>query len=397
MKKIFLFSAIPFLLLACGPSDQQEQTTSRTAAAGMQTTDTAPAALIHGEDVQTLAIGSSAPDFKLPGVDGKEYSLKDFADKKVLTFIFTCNHCPTAQAYEDRMLQLAEDYQGKGVAVVAVSPNDPKAVRLDELGYSDMNDTFEEMQLRAKEKNYNLPYLYDGETQAMSAAYGPVATPHAFVFDQDRKLQYVGRLDASEKPGTANAEDLRAAIDAVLAGKAVAEPVTKTFGCSVKWNSKREDAAKTRERWAAEEAKLETIDQAAIKQLISNESENLRLVNVWATWCGPCITEFPDFVDISRMYGGREFELVTISADKPEKKEKVLKFLNDKNAAASTNYIFSEDDKYALIEAIDPDWQGALPYTLLIKPGGEIVYAKQGPIDPHEMKKRIVEQLGRYY
>lgn len=397
MKKIFLLCALPFAIFSCNSSGEKEQTVLETTEASLPSEEKAPVKLIHSEDVKTLEIGSAAPDFSLPGVDGKQYSLKDFADKKVLAFVFTCNHCPTAQAYEDRMIKLAADYKDKGVAVVAVSPNDPLAVRLDELGYSDLNDSFEEMQVRAKEKNYNLPYLYDGETQSMSAAYGPVATPHAFVFDKDRKLAYVGRLDASEKPGTANSEDVRAAIDALLADRAVKEPVTKTFGCSVKWNGKREDAEKTAEKWAAEEASVSMIDTEGIKNLIKNDSENLRLINVWATWCGPCVSEFPDFVDMSRMYGGREFELITISADKPDKQEKVAKFLNDKDAAASTNYLFSKDDKYALIEAIDPKWQGALPYTLLVKPGGEIVYAKQGTIDPYEMKKQVVAQLGRYY
>ena len=397
MKKIFLLFALPIAIFSCTSAGEKEQIADQTAEASVPAEEKAPVKLIHSEDVKTLEIGSAAPDFSLPGTDGKTYSLKDFADKKVMAIIFTCNHCPTAQAYEERMIKVTEDYKDKGVAVVAVSPNDPLAVRLDELGYSDLNDSFEEMQVRAKEMNYNMPYLYDGETQTMSAAYGAVATPHAFVFDQDRKLQYVGRLDASEKPGSANAEDLRAAIDALLAGKAVAEPVNKTFGCSVKWNSKREDAEKTVEKWAAEEASVSMIDTEGIKNLIKNDTENLRLINVWATWCGPCVTEFPDFVEMSRMYGGREFELITISADKPDKQEKVAKFLNEKDAAAMTNYLFSKDDKYALIEAIDPEWQGALPYTILVKPGGEIVYAKQGTIDPYEMKKQVVAQLGRYY
>lgn len=395
MKKIFICMALPFLLQACNSGAEQEQ--KQSTAASEQAEEEAAAPLIHAEDVETLEIGSQAPDFKLPGVDGQSYSLESFEDKKVLAIIFTCNHCPTAQAYEDRMIQLSKDYGQKGVAVVAVSPNDPKAVRLDELGYSDLNDNFDEMKLRAKEKGYNFPYLYDGATQQMSAAYGPAATPHAFVFDQDRKLQYIGRLDATEKPGSGNAEDLRAALDAVLAGNPVAEPTTKTFGCSVKWSGKREDAEKTTEKWEAEEASVESIDADGIRDLLSNKSENLRLINVWATWCGPCVSEFPDFVEISRMYGGREFELITISADKPDKKDKVHTFLNKQNAAASDNYLFSEDDKYALIEAVDPEWQGALPYTVLVKPGGEIIYATQGTIDPHEMKKKIVAQLGRYY
>src|SRR5438445_5333293 len=99
------------------------------------------------ENPSTLDIGESAPDFKLPGVDGKTYTLKDFADAKILCIIFTCNHCPTAQAYEQRIIKLHADYKDKGVALVAISPNDPKAVRLDELSYTDLSDSFDEMKL----------------------------------------------------------------------------------------------------------------------------------------------------------------------------------------------------------------------------------------------------------
>src|SRR5262245_41900232 len=110
---------------------------------------------------KTLAIGDAAPDFKLPGVDGKDYSLASFAEAKFLLVVFTCNHCPTAQAYEERIKRLAADYKDKGVALVAISPNDPAAVRLDELGYTDLSDSFEEMKIRAKDHHWNFPYLYD--------------------------------------------------------------------------------------------------------------------------------------------------------------------------------------------------------------------------------------------
>src|SRR5258705_2525686 len=122
-----------------------------------------------------LKIGAKAPDFNLPGVDGKTYSLKDFADAKILVIVFTCNHCPTAQAYEQRIIKLHEDFKDKGVALVAISPNDPTAVRLDELGYTDLSDSFEEMKIRARERGYKFPYLYDGETQSTAKAYGVVA------------------------------------------------------------------------------------------------------------------------------------------------------------------------------------------------------------------------------
>ncbi len=138
------------------------------------------------EKVETLRIGQQAPDFNLPGVDGRNYKLADFADADILVIIFTCNHCPTAQAYEERIKKLAADYKNKGVALVAISPNDPRAVRLDELGYSDMGDSLEDMKTRAKDMRYNFPYLYDGDKQKVSLAYGQARTPQVVIFDRQR-------------------------------------------------------------------------------------------------------------------------------------------------------------------------------------------------------------------
>ena len=352
----------------------------------------------HADPV-TLSIGAKAPDFKLPATDGKTYSLANFADKKVLVVIFSCNHCPTAQAYEDRMIALTKDYGPKGVAVVVISPNNPEAINLGELGYTDLSDDMNDMKIRAKDKGFNFPYLYDGDMQITSTAYGPVATPHIFVFDSKRILRYNGRLDESEKPGTANAEDARAAIDAVLNNKEVEKPVTKTFGCSIKWKSKTEYNEQLYKKWAALPVNLEAVDIAAIKKLVANnESAKLRLVNVWATWCAPCVQELPEFVKIDRMYRERDFEFITISLDDIAKKDKALERLK-KLEASNKNYIYTGTNKYHFIEAIDPKWQGALPYTLLIEPGGKILYGKQGPIDPLQLKKAIVDSkyIGRYY
>ncbi|MHA4809136.1 thioredoxin family protein [Flavitalea flava] len=152
------------------------------------------------DDHPTLAIGAPAPDFNLPDVSSKMYRLGDFKEASVLVLVFTCNHCPTAQAYEDRIIQLTKDYSGKGVAVVAIMPNDEKSLCLAELDYSDLGDSFEDMKVRAREKKFNFPYLYDGESEMASQAYGPVATPHVFIFDQERKLRYNGRFDDMESP-----------------------------------------------------------------------------------------------------------------------------------------------------------------------------------------------------
>jgi len=347
----------------------------------------------------TLAIGAQAPDFRLPGIDGKTYSLASFKNKDILVIVFTCNHCPTAQAYEDRLIQLTKDYAGKNVGVVAIMPNDPASITLSELDYTDISDSFEEMKIRAKEKKFNFPYLYDGDKEIVAKAYGPVATPHVFIFDKSRKLRYQGRIDDVEKPTkTPNTHDTKNAIEALLTGKDVNPVTTKVFGCSIKWIEKSDWITKAKAEWAKEPVTLDSINVDGIKDLLKNNTDKLRLINVWATWCGPCVSEFPEFITINRMYRKRDFEFISISADDPTKKEKVLQFLK-KQQASSTNYIFSLDDKYKLIEAVDPNWQGALPYTILVEPGGKIVYAKDGPIDPRLMKKTIVENklLGRYY
>jgi peroxiredoxin len=345
---------------------------------------------------KTLELGARAPDFNLPGVDGRHYRLASFAKADILVVIFTCNHCPTAQAYEERIKKLAADYKGKDVVVVAISPNDPKAVRLDELGYSDLNDSLAEMKIRAKDKRFKFPYLYDGDKQKASRAYGPVTTPHVFIFDKERKLRYVGRIDDSEKPKRVKSHDARNAVKALLAGKEVPVKKTRTFGCSIKWSSKRGSVKKGFENWAKEPVSVEMINADGIRELVKNDHEKLRLVNVWATWCGPCVIEFKELVSINRMYRQRDFEMITISADSPDRKDRVLSFLK-KQQASCRNYLFGSEDKYELMESVDRISPGGIPYTILIKPGGQIIYRRLGLINPLELKKAIVGYLGRTY
>ena len=344
----------------------------------------------------TLAVGAPAPDFDLPGTDGQRYSLASFEGSQVLVLIFTANHCPTAQAYEERILKLHEDYEDRGAQIVLVSPNDPLAVRLDEQSYSDLGDTLKDMKIRGQDLGFTFPYLYDGETQKMSREYGPTATPHVFVFDEERKLRFVGRIDDNEDPSKATTTDTRDAIEAVLAGEAVEVETTKVFGCSIKWSEKREWVEKGYEDWAKEEVTLETIDTAGIEALVRNDSKKLRLVNVWATWCGPCVIEFPDLVSVHRIYRGRDFEVVTINADAPERREKALEFLREQQAS-TRNYAFDEGDPYALVDAVDPEWPGNLPHTIVVAPGGEVLYRSHGAFDTLEVRKAIVGWLGRYY
>lgn len=172
-----------------------------------------------------LDIGSKAIPFSLvDAVDGKTVSFKP-GDGKPAVVIFTCNHCPYAKAFEQRILTLAADYAKKGVAFYAVNPN-------DDVKYPE--ETMEKMKERATAKNYTLPYLKDGDS-AIAKAYGAKVTPHVFVVDGTGNVRYRGYVDDSAKPDERQDTGLSNALDQLLAGKPVSNTATKAFGCTIKW------------------------------------------------------------------------------------------------------------------------------------------------------------------
>jgi len=349
--------------------------------------------LINDNSV-ALKIGDPLPHFELPSVDGLTIDSRTIKDP-VLCVVFTCNHCPTAQAYEDRLLKFQADYKDKGVALVAISPNDAAALRLDELGYTDVDDTLDAMKLRAKERGFTFPYLYDGDTQTTALAYGALATPHVFIFDNDRILRYNGRFDDGEVREVKSRDAINA-VDALLAGKEVPVATTRVFGCSTKWSDKRHTVAESLAKWDAEPVGVEPVDVDAVRKLAANDTDKLLLVNLWATWCGPCVQELDQLVEINRMYRGRKFQMVTIRLDEPDQADQALKVLRE-HKVSTRNLHYTGNDRDALGSALDKDWPGPVPYTVLIAPGGKILKRWSGTIEPLEVKRAIVDVLGRTY
>lgn len=364
-------------------------------------------------DAKKLNLGDAAPDFDLLGIDGKRHRLADYKAAKLLMVVFLSNHCPYSHAAETRLIPLAKEFKGKGLDVVAINPNSPDGIRIDELGYSKYNDSYEEMKLYARDMGFPFPYLNDGDTQVAAKAYGCLATPHVFIFDQERKLRYVGRVDDSrfEDPATVTSHDARNAITDLLAGRPVATPTTIVVGCSTKWNTKRDDVAKADAKWKSEPVALAPIDAPGVARLAKNDSNRLRLVNVWATWCAPCVKEFPDLVAMARRFSNRDFELVTISMDHPKMEPEVKRFLERQHVVPSArlkklleaegrpslNFLYNGASSDAIVKALDPEWPGPLPHSVLIAPGGKIVWRHNGPIDPEALKNKILEVLGPFY
>jgi peroxiredoxin len=343
-----------------------------------------------------LALGSPAPDFALPGVDGQIHKLSDYASSPVLVVVFTCNHCPIAQMYERRIQQLAADYQSKGVSVVAIQPNDPQAIRIDELDSSDVSDSLPEMKIRVQYKHLTYPYLYDGDTQQVTRAYGPQATPHVFIFDQQRHLRYEGRMDNSYRMELVKTQDARNAIDALLAHKEVAVKHTGVFGCSTKWKEKSADRVAAIEKINQQPVSVDMISKAELTKLSKNPSHQMMLVDFWATWCGSCIVEFADLQNTLRMYGARDYSVVTVSANMPDEKAGVLRFL-EKQHATSKNYLFDSQDTASLQTAFDPKWDSAVPYTVLLSADGKVLYKQLGSADLLELKRIILANLPSDY
>lgn len=365
------------------------------------------------EGVQDLKIGDPAPDFALPGIDGKTHRLSDYKDGKVLMIFFTSNHCPTSHGVEARLKKLLEDTRGKGLTFVAINPNHPDGLSIDELGFSKYNDGFEDMKRYAADRGFDFPYLYDGDTQSVAKAYGCLATPHVFIFDADRKLRYKGRFDDSrfEDPATVKSPDARNAVEALLAGRPVPVEVTQPHGCSTKWRSKKTGIAQRIQAWDKTPVDVEPIDIAGVQALRKGGTPNVRLFNVWATWCGPCVKEFPELVATSRQFDMRNFEFISFSIDSLKDVPAVKAFLEKRGAGLSdrlkksvkaegrksNSYIFAGKDSDELLKTLDPDWPGGIPHTVLIDTNGAILWRHNGPIDGDELRAKVVEKLGAYY
>ena len=351
-----------------------------------------------------LNIGDSAPEFQ---------ALGDFKDAKFLAVVFTSNHCPVSHAAEPRLIKIYQEYKDRGLGVVAINPNHPDGLRPDELGYSKYGDSFAEMKLYAKEEGFPFPFLYDGETQAVAMAYGCLATPHVFLFDGERKLRYKGWIDDCRFPGDqyVTRPDFRNAVAALVAGQAVPVAVTGPIGCSTKWRLKKTEVAKDDAKWASLPVSVDLIDAAGVAKLRANAGSNYRLIHVWSTTCAPCVEEFPVLVSVARRMGMRPFELLTLSTDLPQDKAKAEDFLRERHAGlpghlkasaanegrSTNNFLCTEPSAAALIKALDPDWAGPEPHSILVAPGGAIVFRHTGKLTEAELLEKVIAVLTPFY
>jgi peroxiredoxin len=340
----------------------------------------------------SLALGSPAPDFTLPGVDGRTHSLREYADSRILAVVFTCNTCPASQLYEARIRKLHEDYRGKGVSVVAINPNKPSAMQLADLGHTDVGESLGDMKIRAAYRRIDYPYLSDGDAQTVSKQFGVVTTPHIFVFDRARKLRYQGRIDDNMREDLVRSRDARDAIESLLAGRSVPVARTRVAGCPVRGRSQPTGPDEQLAKFHSGPVTLAMAGADDLKRLRQNGTGKLLMINFWATWCAPCASEFPDLEATYRMYKARNLEFVSVSVNDPEERPAVLEFLQ-RHHASHENRQFATADIYGLQAAFDPKMPAPVPFTLLLAPNGDVVYQELGESDIPRLRRAILANL----
>ena len=340
-----------------------------------------------------LSIGASAPAFSLPGIDGKVHKLADYNSAKVFAVAFLCNHCTESQLYESRLQKLADDYRDKGLALIAIEADNPVAVPTEDLAYTDAGDSLADMKERATYQRLTFPYLYDGEAQAATKLYGATLAPQIFIFDQSRKLRYQGRIDDNTQQSQAKTYYAKDAIEALLTGTPIATASVPPTCCALHSNATAATIKLEKGRQEAEPVIIRLAGVEELKKLRANEAGKMLLVNFYATWCGPCVSEFPDIVATARMYHSRGLQLTTVSSNEPAEQADVLKFLQKMHASPTTNLLFATTDTYALQAAFDPNMGAGVPFTVLIAPNGDILYQEVGALDMMKLRRAILANL----
>lgn len=342
-----------------------------------------------------LAIGQPAPEFELKDLSDRSHALKSYRGK--LTVIaFLSARCPISNAYKDRIKAIAEDYGKQDVAFLAINASADESV--------------DEVRTHAEANQFNFTILKD-EGNVVADAYAAERTPKVYVIDGEGVLRYQGRIDNSQNPRLVKRNDLREALDELLAGKPVSIPSTQAMGCIIQRGGRTEDlaqsktprpavskpvatkpAAKTTAK-ASATPKVTLLKPAAFAQLIKQSQGKVLIVNFWATWCGPCVAEFPELVKLDQAYRDKGVRLVGVTADDvTDLKTKVIPFLREQKAGYE-NFLQDTDDPQEMVDVVMKDWPGVLPATFVYDKTGKLVWHRFGIIDRDLLTAEIEKAL----
>jgi peroxiredoxin len=317
-----------------------------------------------------LVIGESAPDFTLTDLSGKKHSLRDYRGKTVIVGFFS-TECPIVNAYHERIRALAAEYAKREVALLGIYPNSAEPLAA--------------VKARTTRQKFSFAVLKD-EGNQVADLYRAQSTPEMFVIDGEGKLRYHGRIDNSPEPARVRRHDLRAALDEILAGKPVSVTETRAFGCAIKRGQT------TAQNKAGAIALLKPAEFAKLREQSRGQ---VLVVNFWATWCGPCVAEFPEFVMLDEKYRSKGVRIIAISADEPaELQSKVVPFIRKQQARFEV-YVQDVDDPEEMIRQIGSEWSGALPATFVYDKEGRLSYSSLGIIDRDKLTAALETALNQ--
>ena len=337
--------------------------------------------LVASAQAPKLAVGQPVPDFSLKDSTGKSHSLKAYRGHHVVIG-FVGAKCPISNAYTSRMNGIAEDYKAKNVVFLGINSN--------------ANEPLNEIKAHAAKAKYSFSILKD-TGNVVADSFGATVTPEMFVLDGEGVLRYHGRVDSASDIARVERHDLRVALDELLTGKSLSKPELKAFGCQIK---RAPGSKATPPKAAAAKAKapnteglVTLLKPAEFNKLKTASQGKVLLINFWATWCAPCVAEFPEFVQIDKTYRSRGVRTIAISTDeKSDLEPAVIPFLK-KQKAEFESFLSDADDPQLLIDVVDKNWSGALPATFLFDKQGKLVFTKYGIIDREELLKALESAL----
>jgi peroxiredoxin len=325
-------------------------------------------------------VGQPVPDFTLADLSGRTHSLKDYRGKSVVVG-FISARCPISNAYKDRIRAIADEYAKRGVAFLGVN--------------SSADESIEEARAYAAKNNLDFPILKD-EGNVVADAYAAERTPKIYLIDGEGVLRYQGRIDNSQDPRMVKRNDLREALNEMLSGKPVSVAETKALGCLIK---RVQDAkaipamapAKTKVTQA--EPKVGTLKPADFGKFKDSAKGKVLVLNFWATWCGPCVAEFPELVALDAKYRDKGVKLVGITADDADDVQpKVIPFIKKHNV--KFDIIRQDtDDPEEMLNQITKDWNGVIPATFVYDKKGNLAYSRFGIIDRDLLVAEIEKAL----
>src|SRR5215468_5841877 len=336
---------------------------------------------LNGRPVRASgATGKPAPDFTLADLNGKTHALKDYRGKTVV-ISFISARCPISNAYKERIRAVADEYSKRDVAFLGVNSNADESV--------------EEMRAYAAKNNLDFTILKD-VGNVVADAYAAERTPKIYLVDGEGVLRYQGRIDNSQNPRLVKRDDLREALNEMLSGKPVSVAETKALGCLIKrvQDAKAIPAMSPAKTAAAQaEPKVGTLKPADFPKFKDSAKGKVLVLNFWATWCGPCVAEFPELVALDAKYRDKGMKLVGITADDAEDVQpKVIPFIK-KHHVKFDIVRQDTDDPEEMMNQITKDWNGVIPATFVYDKQGNLTYSVFGILDRDLLVAEIEKAL----